>query len=726
MISYRSPKKGSDYIVTRECFFCGTIYILYVTREFSMLCLKEWLELDRIRTEVYEPALNEIIAEMAVRKTARFFLESMEDEDGSPAELADPFDGSDDAKPVSSREEEEGTDQDQNAPDERYDSKMKIRLSDGRVLTSQRDIAKALKDASLWIRWAGMLERTRAIRQLQSMRQEENPNYKPTIRENASGGLDFNDLMKADFEISKTIPILEKLGYIDVDELTRRSAEGRPEFSKEQIEEKIRKAFHDATEESGNKIPPGITEEQIEKNADRARNDFFIILRNFFDRQYNQLSRSGRNTGMRGAGMKLYDTDELANKFILRMLDKISKRPNNQDSIKPWVGLRSDKTDFGKVGSEELENDEFVDEILDHFKRLLYKEPSKAEDERRIAMSPSKGAKDEFSNRDKKKSRINVDVKEALKAQAEGKTPDSLKFYIDFLKDSKGKKESSYDPSTMTEEDRFRFEIMSDILYRASTNPTILSLDPSKIIATLQNYRTHYLSRSKAGPSFMSVMGSKNDDGSSWDAATPSDDERAYGRGATSQTDYGLSGSYSNPAAEVIGGEERRSLLGKLRQALVNLKNKNTKWAVAICHKFHLGCGDDGSISTTSPEKILSFLGAVVNKKAEKKTSCKNQLDAIGFSKQQVAQLIPLDLGSGKQATVDTWIDQGLEFLCQELNKLFADQRGDGTASATTAPSDSKEPDWKTMERPKPLPQSRPMLTSKPSPLARMMKRTQG
>ena len=115
-----------------------------------MLCLKEWLELDRIRTEVYEPALNEIIAEMAVRKTARFFLESMEeeDDDGTPGELDDPFNGSDEAQPVSSHEDEA----DQDVPDERYDSKMKIRLSDGRDLTSERDIAKALKDASLWIR----------------------------------------------------------------------------------------------------------------------------------------------------------------------------------------------------------------------------------------------------------------------------------------------------------------------------------------------------------------------------------------------------------------------------------------------------------------------------------------------------------------------------------------------------------------------------------------------
>jgi hypothetical protein len=703
-----------------------------------MLCLKEWLEIDRIRTEVFKPALAEMILEMTARRTASFLLESMdhendeedhendEEDDGTPPSLDDPFSGSEDAEPVSSSEEEE-TDQDQNAPDERDDSKMKIRLDDGRVLTSQRDIAKALKDASLWIRWAGMLERRRAVKQLQAMRAEEDSAYRPSIAESseaapASTKQNFDDILKSKkvkFNISKTIPILEKLGYIDVDKLTMaRTPEGKPEFSNEQIEEKIRKAFHDATEESGNKIPPGITDEQIEKKADGARRDFFTILRNVFDRQYQQLSRSGRNTGAGGAGMKLYDTDELANKFILRMLEKVSKRRNN----KPWKGLRSDRTDFGKVGQEELEDDDFVDEILDHFKRLLYKEPAKAEDERRITLSPSRGTKDEFSNRDKKSSRINVDVAKALKAQAEGKTPDSLKFYTDFLQAAKEGREKTYDQEGMQEEDRFRLEIMSDILSKASRNPAILSLDPSKIIATLQNFRTYFLKRSKSGPSFMSVMGSKNDDGSSWDAASPSDDERAYGRGAASQADSGLSGRHSNPAAAALGGEQRRNILEKLRQALVNLKNKNAKWAIAVCHKFDLGCGDDGSIR--SPEKILNFLGTVVHKKAEKKTSCKNQLDAIGLSKKDVAQHIPLELGSGKQATVDSWVDKGLEFLCQELSRLFADRQED--AAARPATSDLKEPDWKAMERPNPLPQSRPTLISKPSPLAGMMRRSQG
>lgn len=685
-----------------------------------MLCLKEWLELDRIRTEVYEPALNEIIAEMAARKTALFLLESIEEEDdGSPAELDDPFTGSEDEEPV------EVDDENQASPQEdEPESRLRIQLDGGRTITSERDAAKALKDAALWMRWAGMLERRKLIRQLQAMRKEDDPSYSP-VTENSDPDQptrrrkSFRGIVDSNFNIKDTVPILEKLGYVDAEKLNR-------DIDDDEKRDSItRKAFHDATEESGNELPPGITDEQVEKNAERARRDFFTILRNVFDRQYNQLSHSSRNTGMGGSGMKLYDTDELANKFILRMMDKVSRRPRKGGSLRPWGGLRSDKTEFGR-SSKELEDDDFVDEILDHFKRLLYKEPAKAEDERRITLSPSRGTRDEFSNRDKKSSRINVDVKDALEAQAEGKNPESLKFYLDFLQAAKEGREKSYDTESMPEKDKFRFEIMSDILAKSSRNSAILSLDPSKIIATLQNYRTYFLKRSKSGPSFMSVMGAKNDDGSSWDAAAPSDDERSFGRGARSNADSGLSGRYSTPAAAATGGEERSSLLGKLRIALANLKRRNHKWAVAVCYKFGLGCGLDGSIH--SPEKFLdAFSAAGIQRtstggiKGENKADCKNQLNAIGLSKQEVGQLIPLELGAEKQATVDSWIDHGLEFLCQELSRMY---------SADTAPSEEEPAPAISAVPPKPLPQHayvKPKFdSSRTSPLSGMMKRNQG
>lgn len=684
-----------------------------------MLCLKEWLELDRIRIEVYEPALNGIIAEMAAKKAVLFFLESMEEEDdGTPAELDDPFSGPEDAKPVEVDDE-----YDPKQPDDEADSKIKIRLDDGRVITSHRDAAKALKEAALWMRWAGMLERKKAIGQLQEMRRKKDSGYKPSVTENTETEprkrRSLKDIVNSDFKIEDTIPILEKLGYINMEKINR-----DPDMDDEKRHKTIMQAFYDATEESGNEIPAGITEEQIEKNAGRAKRDFFTILNEVFAHQYSQLARSSRNTGAGGLGMKLYEPEELANKFILRMMDKVSKRARKGGSLKPWGGLRSDKSEFGK-SANELEDDDFVDEILDHFKRLLYKEPAKAEDERRRVLSPSRGTKDEFSNRDKKRSRINVDVKEAMKDQAEGKTPEgkipeSLRTYLEFLKAFKEGREKSYDPKSMTEKDKFRFEIVSDIVAKASRNSAILSLDPAKIIATLENYRNYILKRSGSGPSFMSVMGSK-DDGSSWDAAAPTDDERAYGRGA--RDDSGLSGRYSTPAAEVMGGEERSSLLNKLRIALLNLKNRNPKWALAVCYKFGLGCGLDGSVR--SPDK---FLDAVIQRtstggiKGGEKTDCKNQLNAIGLSKQAVAQEMPIELGSDKQATVDSWIDKGLEFLCQELSKMFS--------PSTEAPKEEEPTDAVSSVPPRPLPQHthvKPKFdSSRPSPLARMMRRSQG
>lgn len=675
-----------------------------------MLCLKEWLELDAIRTHVYYPSLEDVMVEMAMKKTISFLVESVgEDEDEEPATIDDPFVGDEDAAPVSVSEDE---------PEDEEQSSGDIEIGDSK----KRELAKALRNAALWIRWSGMLERKRAIEQLQAMRSKEDPSYRP-VRENSEEDDPFEDIMKSDFNILDTVPILEKLGYIDMNKIN-----DDPTISDEKKDAIIRQAFRDATEEAGNDLPPGVAAEEIERNAKKARQDFFNILRSVFDRQYNQLSRSSRNSGIGGSGLKLYDTDELANNFILRMMSKIAKRPRKKGSLKPWPGLRSDQSDFGKLGLKELESDEFVDEILDHFKRLLYKEPAKAEDERRITLSPSRGAKDEYSNRDKKSSRINVDVKQALKDQSEGKTPESLDFYIDILKASKQGAEKSYDPDSMQEKDKFRLEIMTDILAKASRNPAILSLDPSKIIATLQNYRTYFLKRSKGGPSFMSAMGSKDDEGSSWDAASPTDDEKAYGRGATSQSDAGLSGRNATPSTQALGNETRQMLIRKFRMAMNSLRQKNSKWALAVCLKFDLNCLPNGSINVNDSVLMNVFSGLSLQRtstgeiKGEKKTDCKNQLNAIGLSKEMVGQWIARELGDQKQATVDSWIDKGLEFLCQELSRLLSDME----SPAEPAQTSNVVPATPLTPMPRHAYVKPKFDASKPSPLSGMLKRNQG
>lgn len=623
-----------------------------------MLCLKEWLELDKIRTNVYIPSLERVIAEVAAEKTIRFFLESMEEEDDEPGVLDDPFSGDEDATPV---DDISG----QNADQE-------IDQADVGA-TKKREMAKALKNAALWMRWSGMLERKKLVDKVREFAVKKDDDS-------------FENILGDEIVLTDAIPHLEKLGYLDAGKFKNDSS-----ISDKKRDEIIKKAIEEASQETGNDLPGNITEEQVIKNAKRAKDDFFNILRNVFARQYHQMSHSSRNTGG-GAGVKLYDTDDLANNFILRMVEKVSKRPRQKGSLKPWGGLRSDQVDFGKVGEKELESDEFVDEILDHFKRLLYKEPSKAEDERRIALSPSRGAKDQFSNRDKKSSTINVDVKKALKDQAEGRPASSLDFYTNFLKAAKEGRESLYDPESMNEKDKFRFEIMSDILSKASANPSTLSLDPSKIVATLQNYRTYFLKRSKSGPSFMSVMGSKDDD-SSWDATAPTDDEKAYGRGATSDSDAGLSGRNMAPSTEAMGRETKVRLMTRFRQAMQALHMRNPKWALAVCEKFELNCSDSGQVGADD-EKIMSvFAGLSLIRtssgqiKGERKANCRSQLNAIGLDKQTVGQNISQRLGDvQKQSEVDRWIDSGLDFICQELSRTLSEP---GTNNKPSVPQRS-------------------------------------
>jgi hypothetical protein len=682
-----------------------------------MLCLKEWLELDRIRTEVYEPALNEIIAEMAAKKTARFFLESMEeeDDDGTPAELADPFDGSDDAKPIEDRSQEEETPegekltaQEKEKEKERKRIRDSIRVSqygvsdgsilqldDGTKLNSTREIATALKNAALWIRWNGILERKKEVQRLKSMTDGDSESEDP-----------FEDMMnsKSNISVEDAIPILEKLGYINYKKIDEND-----KLSDEAKENEVKKALEKAIKESDNELPSGISEEQVEKKNNSAKRDFMAILYHVFGEEYKKLSRSSWNVGD-----KLYSSDELANVFIMRMLDALRTRRIQDGSAKPWGGLISDKKNkaggrssslskrwfgFGKSGESELANDDSVDEILGIFQNKLYREPHKASDERRKSISPSRGVADEIKNRSKKSSRINIDVNKALEDQAEGNEPESLKQYVDFLNAFLQGKEKTYDKKSMTEEQKFRYEIIEAIVSKQSAYPDMLSLDPDKMLQTLFNFRRFFVKKSASGPS---MMGSEDSEGKST-GLEQSASFQAYRRGASNRPDEGLSGGGA-AGSVAAGNNTRRIIIEKLAEVMNNLKIKNSTWALAVCLKFGLGCHADGSI--TSPENLLNA-GILRTKggqvKGANKLGCRNQLDAIGLTTIEVQKKLDK---LGLEVGASNALQKGLEFVCSELQKLLMPAL-QGTPASSTSPNTRFD-------------------ASKPSPLSGMMKRTQG
>lgn len=674
------------------------------------MIFKEWLVLESIREDVYNDVLERILIEKAAESTLRFFLESLEEEDDDgPVELDDPFESDPEqiakAKPVSIADGEDEDDaQDDYTGDWRslpgtrisVYGKNKEPQTDVEQEKSRIELANRLKNAVLWTRWNAILKRKRLIDRLKEIDD------------------DMSLTANHDEEIAD---ILSRLGYIDKQKLS-----DDPDLSEKGYHKEISSATKKAIEEKGNDLPEDITEEEIEKNAESAKKEFFDVLKTVFAGDYKRIASSGRNIGMiaRKKGFKLFgDEDEVANNFILRMFNSISERPwaKSKNEVKPWKSIHRDHPEFGKIGKKEIEGDDFAEKIIGSFRSWLYKEPSKAERESRKANSPSAGTTDSIQNRDKKKSRINIDVQAAMKARTEGK-PDadnSLKTYLDYIDAARKGTQGTFQASN--EADRFRVEIMQHIDFLHTRYPDLLSLNPSEIIKTLTNYRQMFLSKSRSSPIFTGSMGGDNDEKGSWDAAAPSDDSdrrlgmsmHGSGRGATGEGD--LAGKSSNSASIALGNEQRVSLFEKLKSAMMELKSRNPSWAWAVCIKLGLDCDRDGTVR--SVDGLTRMAVASTN---SKNLDCYKQLSSIGLNTKEVAFEIS-KFTPTKEATVNNWIVGGLQFLCDKMKSAIEQE----------TPLDSEIDDTpKFSAPPRPLPIASSPKTgfdpSRPSPLLRFRK----
>jgi len=652
------------------------------------MIFKEWLVLESIREDVYNDVLERILIEKAAENTLKFFLESLEDDDEDPAELDDPFSGGEDAQPVSVSDEE--PDDEEQSDADPLDSTRSD--SWGQSDKSRIELAKRLRNAVLWTRWNAVLKRKRLIKRLKEI----------------------EDKMSLNTDDKEIADILIRLGYIDKQKLS-----DDPELSTKGSHKEIEIATKKAIEEKGNDLPEDITEEEIEKNAESAKKEFFNVLKTVFAGDYKRISSSGRNVGMIAGkkGFKLFgDEDEVANNFILRMFNSISERSwaKSKGEVKPWKPIHKDHPEFGKIGKKEIEGDDFAEKIIGSFRSWLYKEPSKAERESRKANSPSAGSKDSIQNRDKKKSRINIDVQTAIKAKAEGK-PDAdknLKTYLDYIEASRKGSQETFKASN--EADRFRTEIMQHIEFLHTRYPDLLSMNPSEIIKTLTNYRQMFLSKSRSSPIFAGSMGGDNDEkGGSWDAAAPSDDSDRRlgvggGRGATG--DGGIAGRSTNASTIALGSEQRVSLFEKLKSAMMELKARNPSWAWAVCIKLGLDCDRDGTVRS-----VDGLTRMAVGSTDSKNLDCYKQLSSIGISPKAVAEEISKFMPT-KEATVNNWIVGGLKFICDKMKSMIQD----------TQPEPEIDDTPKFSAPPKPLPVASSPKTgfdaSRQSPLSRFRK----
>lgn len=284
-----------------------------------MYCFKEWLVLDDIRTNIYEPLQSQIIMEGVLLEFLRLFREDTEEEsdcvycgyhgefdekDGQKVcpscgeadivEIPDPFaDGDEDAKPkeidqdaidkskedaARAREEEEAEKaRRQQIAANRAARKMGLKKKDDEddlsstMNPDQLEFAKRLRDSALWIRWHAILERKNNVdrlRELSKIYEKENPEE----AENIKSGAGIDGTRKR---------VSESSGFFDDDEdevVSRPQSPSRGDFNMEEVvkiltglgyisptdlakktpqkrKEKILSAMFKASEEKGNDLP---------------------------------------------------------------------------------------------------------------------------------------------------------------------------------------------------------------------------------------------------------------------------------------------------------------------------------------------------------------------------------------------------------------------------------------------------------------------------------------
>ena len=129
-----------------------------------MFCFKEWLQVDGIKTDIYDELVKMSIFERAARDTARLVLEALlpgseyDDLDDVPIEGGIPTWDRQDRRVI------------------RFHNPGK----------SRRQLKKELKDSILWIRWHAILERQQMIAKLKEMRDlhlEDNPQFRDEAKE---------------------------------------------------------------------------------------------------------------------------------------------------------------------------------------------------------------------------------------------------------------------------------------------------------------------------------------------------------------------------------------------------------------------------------------------------------------------------------------------------------------------------------------------------------------
>jgi hypothetical protein len=572
-----------------------------------MVCFKSYLVLEDFKN-TYVSCVRDILIEKACLEAIKIIIESDSEQDDD-----EPFTGD--------LEAEKFPEPNQNTRPVGPEAKPDIDSSEEEIELKQsntmRDLQKQLRDAILTLRWEAIRQRSQDIDKLKSIRDQYLRSNEKNVAESSEddmvdGEEDFLQAMNkvsSKFDVMQAVPLLEKLGYIDIDKL--KTKEG---LDDEEIKDAVKSALFKAADEGGNELPPDVDGILDPRDIKEAKRRFFLLTREIFKTSFKKIARSKRNSeytqtgGGSKKGYRLYDPgedgkaaiDDISNQFATDMLDIFTKRNVNNETNKPepWLTLNSHKN-FGKSGLLELDDEQFVGNVISYIRSHLFQFHSNQEREMKLANSPSAPTQDVEvwgGNRDKKAALINDDINknntEFYKKYMSANDADRA-IMDSKLNELQAKQDNRQKLSNEEREEKFRLEILQQILFMHSKHSDSLSLDPKRIVGTLQFFRSNFLGHKYRSQSFFGSMGKKTDSGEMEGGVDLGlgTDLTAKAGDSGSGRDRGQS-SFPNPASAAMDTERNKIIHSKLLAALNDLRLKNPNFALALCVFWELGGRD--------------------------------------------------------------------------------------------------------------------------------------
>jgi len=629
-----------------------------------MVRFAEWLVIDSFVDRLEREVLLEQAALETLDMVVSVLRENEEDDD-SPAVLADPFTGSEDAEPVKGSEVQDDPDAEPATPQE-----------SGRIdpTSNEKKILRKISSALKTIRAGGIRDRFRKVEELKKIRKElEDTN-------------DDEDILSAQTpqDPQDALPILVSLGYLSKgvaekisyrlgrrlsDDMKQKLGGFLTSKAKDSIKKQRSKASDKlmekivaASQEEGNDPPEGGF--PTDSDTKKANDDFVGALNRLLGGRFRSLARSNQtNMGKDQTGHRLTEPDELAANMAVGLLGHFAKRKWRGGELLPW------NSDY-----ELLRRDSGW--LLPYLMTTAKNLPKKMAQTMRSQLAPPPKTKSSVANKGKKAEIINSDFKTG-----------NLGFYIDYMKEAAKNPFSRRSPGEQIIQprekgDKIRLAIMQDIeevVNFTSMSDTDISMDPSgddetlrrRVRTMLSTYLYRVLPTNSNRVVHASIL-AQNSDG---EESSMDDLLSAHADAGDDEPDFNdhqgidaMSGSSSD--------EDRTApLLGLLRKAIDEISATGPNGptlAFALCVKFNLKCDvrtkpgrmKDGK-PTTSVASVSVSEDAELNipRDFDYKTigtNCTNALGMIGLNNTAIAQRWGLIPGAPGRSSGLTPISQQL------------------------------------------------------------------